>query len=123
MPVRGVRGATSATENTREEILDATRELLEAIIERNDLEDFGEIISAVFTTTTDLNACFPAEAARSIGMNHVPLICASEIDVQGAMPQVIRVLLHVNTEKSQLDMTHVYLREAKALRRDLSDAQ
>ncbi|MEZ5941453.1 MAG: chorismate mutase [Planctomycetaceae bacterium] len=123
MPVRGVRGATSVEENSSEQILEATRELLVEILERNQLHDFSEIVSAIFTTSPDLNACFPAEAARSLGMNLVPLLCASEIAVPSGMPRAIRVLLHVNTDKNQTDMVHVYLREAKKLRPDVTSAQ
>ncbi len=123
MPVRGVRGAISANSNTKAEILAATRELLEETIARNELSDFSEIVSAVFTTTPDLTSAFPAEAARELGMSSVPLLCASEIDVPGALPLIIRILLHVNTEKPQADMVHIYLRDAKKLRKDISSAQ
>lgn len=123
MPVRGVRGAITVEENSKPEILAATRELLQEIISRNDLVDFSEIVSAVFTTTPDLNAAFPAESARELGMASVPLLCASEINVEGALPRVIRILLHVNTEKSQSDMVHIYLRDAQKLRKDIASAQ
>ncbi len=123
MPVRGVRGATTVAENSGEEMLTATRELLAEILERNGLTDFTEIVSAIFTTTPDLNACFPAEAARSLGMHQVPLLCASEIAVPSGMPKTIRILLHVNTNCSQSEITHVYLRDAKKLRPDVTSAQ
>ena len=123
MSVRGVRGAISVEANDREEILEATRELLTAILERNAITDYEEIVSAVFTTTRDLTACFPAEAARKIGMSHVPLLCASEIKVEGGMPRCIRILLHVNTDKPQREIVHVYLREAANLRPDMKSAQ
>ena len=123
MPVRGVRGAISANSNTKSEILAATRELLEETIARNELTDFSEIVSAVFTTTPDLTSAFPAEAARELGMSSVPLLCASEIDVPGALPLIIRILLHVNTEKKQSEMVHIYLRDARKLRKDISSAQ
>ncbi|WP_437224266.1 chorismate mutase [Planctomicrobium sp. SH661] len=123
MPVRGVRGAITVTENCPKEILAATRELLEQIIAVNSLQDFSEIVSAIFTTTPDLNASFPAEAARELGMSQVPLLCASEIAVPHGMPRVIRVLLHVNTDRSQAEMTHLYLRDAKGLRKDITGAQ
>lgn len=122
MAVRGIRGATSVPSNTREEILQATRELLQEVIRANSLV-FEDIASIVFTTTPDLTATFPAEAARELGMNYVPLICASEIDVPQRMPLCVRVLLHVNTEKSQREIVHVYLREARCLRPDMSSAQ
>lgn len=123
MPVRGVRGAISVEADQPAEILAATRELLQALIERNQINDFSEIASAVFTTTPDLTASFPAEAARELGMAEVPLLCASEINVPHGMPRVIRVLLHLNTEKSQREMVHVYLRDARKLRKDISGAQ
>lgn len=123
MPVRGVRGAITVTENCPKEILAATRELLAEVIAKNQLEDFSEVVSAIFTTTPDLTAAFPAEAARELGMSQVPLLCASEIAVPHGLPRVIRVLLHVNTDKLQADMTHVYLRDAKKLRKDIAGAQ
>jgi monofunctional chorismate mutase, gram positive type, clade 1 len=123
MPVRGVRGAITVTENCPKEILAATRELLEEIISKNQLTDFSEIVSAIFTTTPDLNAAFPAEAARELGMSHVPLLCASEINVPTGLPRVIRILLHVNTDQPQSAMQHIYLRDAAKLRKDLSGAQ
>ncbi len=123
MPVRGIRGATSCVENSSAEILAATRELLLEIFAQNDLTDFSEVVSAIFTTTPDLNASFPAEAARDLGMSQVPLLCASEIAVPTGLPRVIRILLHVNTEKSQQEMKHVYQRDARALRKDISSAQ
>jgi len=123
MVVRGIRGAISAEENTREAILEATRELLEEILRVNELSHYEDLVSAIFTTSPDLNAAFPAEAARGLGMNEVPLLCASEIAVEGALPRCIRVLLHVNTDKKQSDVTHVYMRDAVKLRPDMSSAQ
>ncbi|MCA9081959.1 MAG: chorismate mutase [Planctomycetaceae bacterium] len=123
MPVRGVRGAITVDANTSAEVLTATRELLQEILQRNELTDFSEIVSAIFTTTPDLTACFPAEAARELGMSQVPLLCASEIAVASGMPRAIRILLHVNTDRTQADMVHVYLRDAKKLRPDVSSAQ
>lgn len=123
MPVRGLRGAINVDENSADGILEATRELLSELLRANEITDFGEIVSAVFTTTRDLNAAFPAEAARALGMHQVPLLCATEIDVPGAMPRCIRVLLLLNTVKSQAEMVHVYLRDAKNLRPDVSSAQ
>ncbi|MCA9032327.1 MAG: chorismate mutase, partial [Planctomycetaceae bacterium] len=89
----------------------------------NGLTDFSEIVSAIFTTTPDLTACFPAEAAREQGMSQVPLLCASEIAVPTGMPRTIRILLHVNTDRSQAEMVHVYLRDARKLRPDVTSAQ
>lgn len=123
MPVRGVRGAITVEANHKAEILSATRELLEEIIAKNELSDFSEIVSAVFTTTPDLTSAFPAEAARELGMGLVPLLCASEINVPGALPLVIRILLHVNTSKKQAEMVHIYLRDAQKLRQDIANAQ
>ena len=123
MPVRGLRGAITAQEDTQPAILEATRALLTEIIRANGLEDFGEIVSAVFTTSPDLTAAYPAEAARDLGMRQVPLLCASEIAVPGGMPRCIRVLLHVNTDRRQDEMVHVYLGEAKKLRPDMDSAQ
>ena len=123
MAVRGIRGATTVERDAAEDVLDATRELLEAVLERNGITDFDEVISAVFTTTPDLTSTFPAEAARGLGMRHVPLLCASEIAVPGAMPRCVRVLLHVETQRSPREVVHVYLRDAKRLRPDVSSPQ
>jgi chorismate mutase len=123
MRVRGIRGAINVEEDTASAVLAATRELLETILKSNGLDRFDEIVSAVFTTTPDLTSAFPAEAARELGMKHVPLLCASEIAVRTAMPRCIRVLLHVNTERSQEEIVHVYLRDAKRLRPDMDSAQ
>jgi chorismate mutase len=123
MQVRGIRGATSVDGDTSTEVLAATRELLEAILSSNGLDEYDDIISAVFTTTPDLTSAFPAEAARGLGMDHVPLLCASEIAVAGAMPRCIRVLLHVNTDRKPEEIVHVYLREARKLRPDMRSAQ
>jgi chorismate mutase len=123
MQVRGIRGAISVEEDTPAEVLAATRELLEAILSSNGLSEYDDIISAVFTTTPDLISAFPAEAARGLGMNHVPLLCASEIAVAGAMPRCIRVLLHVNSDRKPDEIVHVYLRDARKLRPDMQSAQ
>ncbi len=123
MRVRGIRGAISASENSRESILEATRELLQAILDANQITEFDDIVSAVFTTSPDLTACFPAEAARGLGMNEVPLLCASEIAVPNSLPSCIRVLFHVNTTKSQKEIRHIYLGEAARLRPDMTSAQ
>lgn len=123
MIVRGIRGAITVDADEPEEILAATRELLEAICRANDITDYAAICSAIFTTTADLTSTFPAEAARSMGMGQVPLLCAREIPVPGSMPRCIRILLHVNTEKTQDQIQHVYLGEAKKLRPDLKSAQ
>lgn len=123
MAVRGIRGATSTLGDSREAILEATRELLQEMIRANSVSDFDEIASILFTTTPDLTAAFPAEAARELGMSTVPLLCASEIDVPGRLARCIRVLIHLNTEKPAREIVHVYLREAKSLRPDMKSAQ
>ena len=124
MSVRGIRGATSAEADVPEQILAATRELLQELLRVNDIIEFDEIVSAIFTTSPDLTATFPAEAARGLGMKLVPLLCASEIAVPTAtVPRCIRVLLHVNTDKKQAEIVHVYLRDAKRLRPDMVSAQ
>jgi chorismate mutase len=123
MPVRGIRGATNCDENSAASILQATGELLQEILRANELTDFDEIVSAIFTTTADLDAAFPAEAARELGMHRVPLLCSNEIDVPTGMKRCIRILLHVNTDKRAADMVHVYLRDARRLRPDMNSAQ
>lgn len=104
------------TVNTRAEIISATRELLQEIKKRNGLK-IEDIASVFFSCTAGLNAEFPAVAAREIGWNETPLLCMQEIDVPGSLKNCIRVLIHLNTEKSQNEVEHVYLKEAVALRR------
>jgi chorismate mutase len=123
MVVRGIRGANCVEADEPEQILAATRELLEAICQANEITDFSEICSAIFTTTSDLTSTFPAEAARTMGMGLVPLLCATEIPVPGSMSRCIRILLHVNTNKPPDQIKHVYLGEAKKLRPDMTSAQ
>ena len=117
MPIycRGIRGATTVEANTREAILDGTRELLLQIIEANGLrmEDVG---SAIFTTTPDLNAEFPALAARQLGWHDVALMCAHEMSVPGALDRCVRVLIHWNTSKLQHEIVHIYTKGAANLR-------
>ena len=119
--VAAIRGAVQAEANTSDAILSATEELLRGIVEANGREP-GEMISAIFTTTEDLDAEFPAAAARRMGLNDVPLMCAREIPVPGAMPSVIRVLLHANLPVGD-PPRHVYLGETRNLRADLESAQ
>ncbi len=121
--LRGIRGATSVEEDTPTAILKATRELLVAMLEANDIDDFEVIAAIFFTTTPDLTSTFPAEAARDIGMDMVPLICNQEIPVPGRVPRCVRVMMQVNTLRGQNEMRHVYLGAARALRPDLSSAQ
>jgi len=123
MPVRGIRGATTVTADMPRQILEATRELLEEILRSNEIDNFDDMVSAVFTTTHDLSSTFPAEAAREIGMSQVPLLCAQEIPVPGSMNKCVRILLHLNTDKAQSEIVHVYLRDAKRLRPDMTSAQ
>jgi len=117
MHCRGVRGATTVEENTAGAILAATRELLALIVEANDLE-VEDVASAIFTTTPDLTAAFPARAAREIGWRDVALLDAQEIPVPGSLERCIRVLIHWNTDKSAAEIRHVYLKDAQALRPD-----
>jgi chorismate mutase len=119
MACRGVRGATTVTSNTREEILGETRKLLALIIRFNDIHP-ADVASAIFTVTSDLNAEFPALAARQLGWLDVPLLCSYEVDVPGSLRLCVRVLVHWNTDKTQQQITHVYIKEAQRLRPDLS---
>ena len=118
MPCRGVRGATTAEANTPEAILSATRELLEELIAANDLAP-SDLASGIFTTTPDLDAAFPARAARDLGWTDIALLCSHEMNVPGGLPRCIRVLLHWNTDKAAAEVVHVYLRGATGLRPDL----
>ena len=119
MSSRGVRGATTAEANDREEILTATRQLLALMIRVNDIRS-EDVASAIFTTTSDLDAEFPALAARQLGWLEVPLLCTHEIDVPGSLRKCIRVLINWNTDRSQDDITHIYIKDASRLRPDLS---
>jgi chorismate mutase len=119
--LRALRGAITAERNEAREILAATTELMQALIERNELAP-DDIVSCIFTVTDDLNAEFPAVAARALGFEAVPLLCAREIPVPGALPRVIRVLIHYYPADGS-GATHVYLRGASALRSDLQAAQ
>ncbi len=121
--VRGIRGAITVDEDTPEAILSATRELLEAIVAQNEIQSYEEFAAIIFTVTEDLSSAFPAEAARQLGMNRVPLLSAREVPVPGSLPRVIRVLALWNTDRSQDEVRHVYLREARRLRPDLESAQ
>lgn len=123
MSVRGIRGATTVEQDSASEIHSATRELLEQVVQANGIESFDEIGSIIFTTSPDLTSTFPAEAARAIGMDQVPLLCASEIAVPGSMPRCIRFMLHWNTDRRQDEVVHVYLRDARKLRPDVASAQ
>ncbi len=114
---RGVRGAITVSDNDAEEILAATRELLQTIVEANQMHP-DDVSSVYFTTTPDLNAAYPALAARQLGWSDVALMCAHEMDVPGGLPRCLRVLIHWNTTRSAREITHVYLKDARALRPD-----
>ncbi len=116
MAVRGVRGATVVSENDEKAVWKAARELLLAIMEANPELRPDDIASAIFTVTPDLQAAHPAKAARDLGWNHVPLLCALEIAVPGGLARCLRVLLHWNTDRSADEVRHVYLGEAARLR-------
>lgn len=116
-----LRGATTVQANDADQILEATEELLVEILKRNNLTP-AALVSCIFTTTNDLDAQFPAVAARNIGMNTVPLLCAREIDVPGSLPLAIRVMLHYYAPEDH-ESKHVYLRDAVTLRADLTAAQ
>ncbi|MEX0710998.1 MAG: chorismate mutase [Pirellulales bacterium] len=118
MRCRGVRGATTVETNSRDEILKATRQLLALMIRQNGIEP-GDVASAIFTATPDLNAEFPALAARQLGWLEVPLLCTHEMTIPGSLPRCIRILLHWNTDKPPREIQHVYIREAASLRPDL----
>lgn len=123
MPTRGIRGATTVTADEPDLILQATRELLEAILAENENIRPEDVGSAVFTVTDDLTSTFPAQAARQMGWELVPMLCAREIPVTNSLPRVIRVLVHWNTDLPQNEIAHVYLRDAVKLRPDLVAAQ
>jgi len=116
--VRAFRGAIQLDSNDRDAILEGTSELVNAVLERNQLKS-DELISILFTATPDLTAEFPAYAARQLGLTDVPLLCAGEIPVPGAMPRVLRLLAHAETELTRAEIRHVYLRGAATLRTDL----
>ena len=118
MLIRGIRGATTVPTNSREEILAAARELLDEIELRNEI-DRANVASIVFTTTPDLDAEFPAVAARDAGWTDVALECLHEMNVPGSLPRCLRILMHVNSDRAQAEITHVYLRDAAVLRPDL----
>jgi chorismate mutase len=116
-----LRGATTVKANEADLIIEATEELLVEVLKRNDLAP-AALVSCIFTTTADLNAQFPAVAARNIGLNAVPLLCAGEIDVPGSLPLAIRIMLHYYAPETH-ESKHVYLRDAVTLRTDLTAAQ
>jgi chorismate mutase len=117
--VRAVRGATQLDTDSRDHMLDRVAEMVREVMTSNDL-DVDDFISIIFTATSDLQSEFPAYAARQLGFSDVPLICARELEIEGSMPRVVRMMAHVETAASRQDITHVYLHGAAALRRDLS---
>lgn len=119
MAVRAIRGATQVDADERELVLEATRELVTAVLERNQLQH-DDVISILFTATPDLVSEFPALAARGLGFGDVPLMCATEIGVPHALPRVLRLMAHVETDRPRAEVQHVYLRGAAALRRDIA---
>jgi chorismate mutase len=120
MTLRGIRGATTVEDNNPEQIAKATQELLCALLDANPGLRTDDIASAIFTTTDDLVSAYPALAARQIGWDHVPMMCAREIPVPDGLPHCIRILVHWNSDRDQEEIHHVYLREAVTLRPDLS---
>ena len=119
MVCRGIRGAITVAENTRDDILQATDELLRQLVKANEIDDH-QVAAVFFTTTSDLNAEFPAVAARQIGWDRVALMCSHEMMVPNSLSKCVRVLILVNTVKTDRELVHVYLREAKRLRTDLA---
>ena len=119
MPMRGIRGATLLQADDAGEMADAVTELVRQMLERNGLTS-DDLVSILFTAPPDLRCAFPAAAARSLGLVDVPLICAQELAVHGAMPRVVRVLAHAETDLPRAHVQHVYLRGAEALRQDLA---
>ena len=119
MQCRGIRGATTVDNNTVEDVLKASKELLQMMVDANSVEP-QDVACAIFTTTSDLNAAFPATAARQLGWADVPLLCSNEIDVPGSLRRCVRILVLYNTEKSVNEIVHVYIKGASDLRSDLS---
>lgn len=119
MSVRAIRGATQVESNHPEAILAATQELILEILKANALSP-SDVISVLFTSSPDLDGVFPAAAARSVGFEDTPLICAVEIDVAGALPRIVRVMAHVETDLRKSEISHIYLHGARALRRDIA---
>ncbi|WP_026124549.1 chorismate mutase [Nocardiopsis baichengensis] len=119
MAVRAIRGAVQVDADERELVIEATAELVSEVMRRNGLSP-GDVISVLFTATTDLTSEFPALAARKVGFSDVPLMCASEIAVPHGMPRVVRLMAHVETGRPRSELHHVYLRGAQALRLDIA---
>ena len=118
--VRALRGATTLDMDERAHLIERTQEMIHALFERNDLVE-DDLVSLIFTATSDINSAFPAEAAREAGITHVPLLCARELEIDQAIERCIRVLAHVWTDRSPTMLRHVYLHEARQLRTDLPE--
>ena len=119
MRVRAIRGATQLDVDTREHMLERVAEMVTGVMDANSLS-VDDFISIIFTATSDLNSEFPAYAARQLGFDDVPLICARELEIEGSMPRVVRLMAHVDTDLSRAEVTHVYRHGAAHLRRDLN---
>lgn len=119
LAVRAIRGAITVKKNDKQDILKETKLLLEKIVQENKIDE-KDIISIIFSVTNDLDAAFPAAAAREIGWTNVALMCTNEINVPGSIVKCIRVLMHINTDKSNSDIKHIYLKGAKVLRPDIN---
>jgi chorismate mutase len=117
--IRAIRGATQLAADDAEEMADAVVELLSRMLERNGITT-AELVSVIFTSTPDLHSAFPAAAARTLGIGDVPLLCAQELDIAGALPRVVRVMAHAELDQPRGDVAHVYLRGAEVLRQDLA---
>lgn len=117
--IRAVRGATQLQADDAAEMADAVVELLTTMLERNGLVT-DDLVSVIFTSTPDLRSTFPAAAARTLNIGDVPLICAQELDIEGALPRVVRVMAHAQLDRPRSEVTHVYLRGAEVLRQDLA---
>ena len=117
--VKAIRGATQVAENSSAAINAATRELLSEMLRANKIE-IPDVISIIFTVSPDLNAAFPASAAREIGFIETALLCAVEIDVPGALSKIVRILVHTNVREATAEISHIYLHGAKSLRTDIS---
>jgi chorismate mutase len=117
--MRAVRGATMLQDNSADEMKDATKELINEMMNRNNIQN-QDLISIILTATPDLTCAFPAAAARDLGMGDVPLLCSVEMDVTGAPEKVVRVLMHCESKLARKEITHVYLRGAEILRQDLA---
>lgn len=118
--VRALRGATTLERDERGHLLERTQELIDALLERNELDE-DDLVSIVFTATGDVHSAYPAEAAREAGITHVPLLCARELEIDGGIPRCVRLLVHAYSPRPVRDLRHVYLHDARQLRTDLPE--